>query len=239
MKTADQVLCNTLYTGGFLATYYTRGDCVRVDFAITDTPVSEAETVTASFVGPDGGAPFKTVNAARRSGDNNWRVVVDTDTTTGAGGLTWPAGKLSMEVVVSGDTAPAGTGEFFLNALGADIGATAPVSGSYAPGDAIPVTGNLHQLNDIAGGTQSTGVAATFKVRVKDPTGTILYTTPSPITAASNGNFSATIPAQRRLASRQAQRPTSRSPSSSRSSAPRTPMPSVAPGRASSPAPAR
>ncbi|MEA2621115.1 MAG: hypothetical protein QOH61_25, partial [Chloroflexota bacterium] len=191
VKTADQVICQTIYTGGFLANFYTRGDCIRVDFTVTNTPASAATTaVKGDFIGPDGGAPFLTVDAVRRTGDDAWRIVTDTDSTAS---LTWPAGLITLRIKVVGDTGDAGEGTFYLNGLGATITPTPPPGAAYAPGDAIGVTGQIDELNDVGGNTIHTGVPAQFKIRVTDTNGTNLYTSPFQ-TAASNGSFSATIP---------------------------------------------
>jgi immune inhibitor A len=191
VKTADQVICQTIYTGGFLANFYTRGDCIRVDFTVTNTPASQlTAAVKGEFIGPDGGAPFLTVDAARRTGDDAWRIVTDTDSTAS---LTWPAGLITLRIQVVGDTGDAGEGTFYLNGLGATITPTPPPGAAYAPGDAIGVTGQIDELNDVGGNTVHTGVPAQFKIRVTDTNGTNLYTSPFQ-TAASNGSFSATIP---------------------------------------------
>ncbi|MEA2622003.1 MAG: hypothetical protein QOH61_913 [Chloroflexota bacterium] len=187
VKTADQVVCQTVHTGGFEARFYTRGDCIRVDFSVTNTPASAASTqVEARFIGPSGGAPFKTVAAARRTGDDAWRVVVDTDTT---GQLTWPAGLITMRVAVVGD-GPAGDGDFFLNGLGATVQPAPPPGAAYAPGQSIPLTGQIDELNDVGGNTTHTGVPASFKIRATDPDGHTLWTS-SPLTADSGGAFPA------------------------------------------------
>ena len=47
VKTIDQALCQTVYTGGFLAAHYTRGECTRVDFNVTNTDASSAVTARA------------------------------------------------------------------------------------------------------------------------------------------------------------------------------------------------
>ncbi|MBA2275820.1 MAG: immune inhibitor A [Chloroflexi bacterium] len=192
VEPAIQAPCPPPNVTGFLATYYTRGECIRIDFTITDTPTSQGETVTVRFIGPDGGAPFKTMSATRfgAADAGNWRVVFDTDTTISPA-LTWPAGQITLEVIVSGDTAPAGVGSFFLNQLGADVSAVPTGSGPYAPGDTIPLDGSIYELDDRSvTGTQKTGVPATFKIRVKDPVGSVVHTTPT-LTAASNGDFPA------------------------------------------------
>src|SRR5687767_158290 len=95
VKTIDQAVCQTVYTGGFLAAHYTRGECTRVDFNVTNTDA--ASSVKAELVGPEGGAPYRTLNASRLS-SGLWRVVFRSDGAT-------PAGKSTMRIVANGVSA--------------------------------------------------------------------------------------------------------------------------------------
>ena len=176
VKTIDQALCQTVYAGGFLAAHYTRGECTRVDFNVTNTDATSA--VTAELVGPDGGAAYKTLTASRLS-TGLWRVVFRSDGAT-------PAGKSTMPIDANGTDA--GEGTFFVNALGAEISAISKAGGqTYAPGEAIPLKGSISELNDVVGETQRKGVPATFFLRARTPSGEIRGPY-GPFTAASDGS---------------------------------------------------
>ena len=184
VKTIDQVLCQPIYDGGFLATYFTRGECTRIDFSVTNT--SAASAVELRFIGPDGGASFDTRPAEYLSGID-WHAVYTSDSD-------WPAGLITAQVWVAGDSAPAGQVGYFLNALSANVVPTAKADGTaYAPGEPINITGNIHQLNDVAAVQTETGVPASFKLQVRGPDGEVTHTSAS-ITADSDGDFSATLP---------------------------------------------
>ena len=162
VKTIDQALCQTVYAGGFAAAHYTRGECIRVDFNVTNTDATS--TVRADLFGPAGGAPYKTLNASRLS-SGLWRVVFRSDAAT-------PAGKSTLRVVAN--DVVAGDGTFFVNALGADVSAVPKTGGkTYAPGEAVGLKGSIAELNDVVGNTQKTGAPATFYLRARTPTGEV------------------------------------------------------------------
>ncbi len=178
VKTIDQAVCQKIYSGGFLAAHFTRGECIRVDFGVTNT--DGTSLVKVNLIGADGVA-FKTVPASRLS-SGLWRMVIRSETT-------WPAGKIRVEVVAN-DTV-AGEGAFFLNALGAEVGpVTKSGGGKYAPRDAIALKGSIAKLNDVVGGTQRTGAAARFSLQVRTPTGEIRGPY-GPYTANDAGSFPA------------------------------------------------
>ncbi|MDQ3778700.1 MAG: hypothetical protein M3310_07570, partial [Actinomycetota bacterium] len=177
VKTLDQAVCQDIYAGGFLASYYTRGECTRVDFSVTNT--NATSSVKVNFIGPDGGAPFRTQTASRLS-SGLWRVVFRSD-------ASWPAGKITLEVVANGIAA--GEGTVFVNALGADVKVAA---GSYTPGAQIPLQGQVQELTDIAGGTEKTGVPATFFLRARTPTGELRGPW-GPYQANADGSFPADL----------------------------------------------
>src|SRR5687768_285489 len=69
IRTIEQVVCEQpAYNGGFLATHFTRGDCIRVDFQVTGVPASPAPTVKVASSDANGGAPVATVDASLVSG---------------------------------------------------------------------------------------------------------------------------------------------------------------------------
>lgn len=179
VKTLDQAACQRTLITGFLATYYTRGECMRVDFNVTNTDATSM--VAVDFIGPDGGAPFLREEATRLS-SGAWRIVMRS-------GTGWPAGKITLRVVVN--EVAAGDGALFVNALGAAVSAVPKDDGSaYQPGEQIQLEGSVAKLNDVAGATQRTGVPATFWLRVRPPSGEPRGPY-GPFTAGSNGAFPA------------------------------------------------
>jgi immune inhibitor A len=181
VKTIDQAVCQTIYTGGFLAEHYTRGDCTRIDFSLSGSTATTV--VKGNLVGPDG-ATFKTVDASRLT-SGLWRFVFRSDGS-------WPAGKIRLQV--TGDGTDAGEGSFFVNGLGADLQIVPKANGKpYEPGEAVTVDGTISELNDIAGNTQKSGTAATFSLQLRTPTGEIRGPY-GPFTSASDGSFSAQLP---------------------------------------------
>ena len=114
VKQADQVTCGSVNSSGFLATYFIRGECQRIDFSVTN---SEASTpVAVRFVAPDGSEIE--VLTANNAGGTLWRL-------NHALPLDWPAGRIVVQVLVDDGTEPAGASAFYLNALGARIGVPA------------------------------------------------------------------------------------------------------------------
>jgi immune inhibitor A len=188
IRTLDPVVCQEFYAGGFAATHFKSGDCIRIDFTLQSPP--EDPVVKMEFVGPAGGAPFQTLTAAATAA--GWRVVTK-------GENTWPAGTITTRVVVEGQSAPAGKSTFQFNTLAADVVPEGKPGGEpYAPGEAVNVTGNVHELTSGATGANTkTGVPASFKVRVVGADGTVAGPFPSgaKITADANGDFAYTIPA--------------------------------------------
>jgi immune inhibitor A len=189
VKMADPAACQTIYTGGFFAAHFQRGDCTKIEFAVTNTPVSNADTVKVELVGPDG-AVFKTLDAIRRNtstvgvtapADHLWRATVRSDGS-------FPAGRIVTRVIANGENA--GSGQFFLNALGADVLVTPKAGGKkYEPGEAITLHGSISELNDVAGSTNRTGTAAQFFLQARTPAGEIRGPY-GPFTSGVDGTFS-------------------------------------------------
>jgi M6 family metalloprotease-like protein len=188
IRTLDPVVCQSFYAGGFSATHFKSGDCIRIDFTLQKAP--ENPVVKVELIGPGGGAPFKTLPAAATSA--GWRVVTK-------GANSWPAGTITARVIVEGQAAPAGKAAFQFNTLAADIVPDGKAGGEpYAPGEAITGTGNVYQLTSgVNGANTKTGVPATLKVKVVGADGTVAgpYPSGSKITADANGDFAFTIPA--------------------------------------------
>ena len=166
IKTLDQVLCQPFYDGGFLATYFTRGECTRIDFTVTNTGPTSA--VEMRFIGPDGTA-FDT-RPAENLGGADWHAVYKSDPD-------WPAGIITAQVMVDADTEPAGEASYVLNGLVATVVPQPKADGTpYAPGDAIAVSGEVSQVNDVTAAQTSIGVPASFKLRLRSADGDVLYT---------------------------------------------------------------
>ena len=189
VKMADTVACQTIYTGGFFAAHFQRGDCTKIEFSVTNTPVANADSVKVELIGPDG-AVFKTLDAVRRNTttvgvtapvDHLWRAMVRSD-------ATFPSGRITTRVIANDQEA--GSGHFFLNALGADLLVTPKAGGKkYAPGEAIALHGTINELNDIAGSTNRRGTAAQFFLQARTPAGEIRGPY-GPFTAGTDGAFS-------------------------------------------------
>ena len=178
VKMIDAAACQPVYVGGFEAKHYTRGECMRVDFSVTNT--SATSVVKADFLGPDG-ATVATSSASRLS-SGLWRVVTKS-------GATWPAGKISMRVSVGSDVA--GTGSFFVNALGGEVAVTPKAGGKkYEPGDAVTVSGAISELNDVVGATERAPARnAQFFLQARTPSGEVRGPY-GPFSAGLDGTFS-------------------------------------------------
>src|SRR5918992_5304182 len=92
-------VCEESATTGHASNYWTRGQCVRMDFFVSNTPAANgsSDVVTVEAIGPDG-AVVATEAAVRRSttaavaglppSNDAWRANFNT-----AG---WPAGKINF-----------------------------------------------------------------------------------------------------------------------------------------------
>jgi immune inhibitor A len=175
---------------GFESTFYGQGDCLRMRFALSNTPTADNKVANVELIGPAGGTPYATVPAVQE-GDNDWMILTTVDTS-------WPAGRSIARVKVVGESASSGEAPFFVNQLGAVVNPVAPLDGVYTPGEQVDIEGNIAELNDVGGNTQKTGVPASFKVRVLNPAGTVLHTSgvlTADGTLGSEGDFSYSIPA--------------------------------------------
>ncbi|MGI8901121.1 MAG: immune inhibitor A domain-containing protein, partial [Nocardioides sp.] len=157
---------------------YSRDDCGFVVFTLSESVA--AAQVKAELYGPDG-AKFATLpTTLRDAAAKEYRVALRPD-------ATWAAGEIRMLIVANGE--PAGEASFGHNLLGASI---APAPGSYQPGDPIPVTGEIYELDSTGIASTQTGVAAKFDLKLVDPEGG--QTQVENITAETDGTFSTTIP---------------------------------------------
>ncbi len=184
IKTFASAPAQCAYNGGFFSNFFVRGDCVRIDFSVTNTSTG-SHTISVQLRSADGTTLVQTIAPTKLSGANNdWYATTPID---GAGN--WPAGRIVVRVLADGQSA--GEGGFFFNALGAVVNPGALASGDrYEPGEDIPLNGSISELNDLAANTQMTGVAAAFKIRVLDPEGDQLFLSPT-LTANSDGTLPA------------------------------------------------
>jgi immune inhibitor A len=186
-------VCEESVTTGHASNYWTRGQCVRMDFFVSNTPASNGsgDVVTVEAIGPDG-AVVATETAVRRSTtaavaglpptNDAWRANFNT-----AG---WPAGKITFRVTANGEDAGAGI-PVFINALAADVSATPKADGEkYEPGEAVTLQGSISELNDVAGATErSEARNAQFFLQARTPTGEVRGPY-GPFTAGIDGTFS-------------------------------------------------
>ncbi len=192
IKTADPAVCENTVTTGHASNYWTRGQCLRMDFFVSNTPVANgSDSVTVEAIGATGSV-ITSKAAVRRSTtaavgplpptNDAWRVVFST-----AG---WPAGQVSFKVTANGQDAGNGL-PVFVNALAADIAATPKANGKkYAPGEAVTVQGSVSELTDVAGTTErSEARNAQFFLQARTPTGEIRGPY-GPFSAGLDGTFS-------------------------------------------------
>ena len=164
---------------------FSRDDCGFGEFATSNT--TETSTVSVRFLGPDGAA-FHTQELD--NGGANATYTFDI-----APAAEWPAGVITVEAVIDGDAA--GTGQFKHNFLGATLEAAVKPDGEpYRSGETVDLTGTVFQAdtNDVTGGDTESGVPAELSLAVTNAAGEELGRL-GPLTAADDGTFAATIPA--------------------------------------------
>jgi immune inhibitor A len=184
IKTLAPAPASCAYNGGFASNYFVRGDCNRIDFSVSETETG-SHTVSVELRSADGATLLKTIAPTHTANSTTWHAVTPIDSPAPA----WPAGPILVRVIADGSNA--GEGTFFFNALGATVNPAPLAPGDrYQPGEDIPLTGSISELNDLAANTQETGVPATFKIRVVDPLGNQLYLSPVQ-TAQADGTFPA------------------------------------------------
>ncbi|WP_372736958.1 hypothetical protein, partial [Nocardioides sp.] len=162
-----------------------RNTCVYAIFV--GTGITTLSDLTGELYAEGADTPFATASMSERtqtpgsyqasfSPDESWAGV---------------SGKVRLVIKFAG--VEAGEFPFFYNNLvAADVAVSAPTS---APGDPFTVTGTIEE--HVGGGplvARDTGVPATYTVSLVKPDGTVVFTT-APATAASDGAFTAPIPA--------------------------------------------
>jgi immune inhibitor A len=174
---SPQPLCSGVAHPG---RFFARSDCGFVDFTIPGQ--ADATAVQAVLVGSDGTELDR--RAATSRGSSTWRYNIRPE-------ADWPAGPVTMKVLVAGVEAD-GTGTFHVNQLGAAL-APAENAGGYAPGEDIPVTGEIYERRSVLGSEEQTGVPARFKLRIVDSAGNPSAAV-GPFDAESDGAVAETIP---------------------------------------------
>ncbi|MGZ5416909.1 MAG: PKD domain-containing protein [Nocardioides sp.] len=161
--------------------YFSRSDCGFSTFTVSGAGAASVVKVKLFAAGP--GAEFATLDAAPDTdAPGEFRVNLEP-------GDTWPAGVVTMRVLVDGEAA--GETTFGHNLLAVQLD---EIAGPIEPGDTIPVTGTIVELeNDGPTDTSDSGVPATFTLRTSRPDGTTAHS--QPVTAAADGTFTATVPA--------------------------------------------
>ena len=181
-----QPLCTGSALNVSEAPFYSRDDCGFVVFTLSEAPTGTDNPVKAKFYAVDSGTAFATVNATKRAAANEWSVSIRPD-------ANWAAGEIRMVIEVDGN--PAGETQFGHNLLGVTI-AAAP--GTYKPGEAIPVSGEVYKydpeanLADIGVPGQEAAPGAKFDLKLVTPDGA--ETQVENITAGDDGTFQTTIP---------------------------------------------
>ena len=156
-----------------------RVSCAFVEFETTGT----TGAILADLYAEGAATPFVTGLEA-----------VEDDTTPGTFQVeivpdgTWPAGKIRMVLRDTGGQF--GEYSFFHNGLLGDAAGDTP----KAPGATFDVTGTISEHSKRATFGGDAGVAAKYKVRLRKPDGTVLFTSPEQ-TAAADGTFTYSVPA--------------------------------------------
>ena len=165
------------------APYFDALDCGFVSFLVTGA--AAAANVVVDFIGPDG-ATFETQQAVFDEVNGDWQFSITPEEG-------WPAGHATARVTVDGEVA--GSTSFGFQVLGATLEVD-PSGAPYAPGDALPVSGNVAQLDSATnlGPVVRTGVPASFTLTVVAPNGDAQAVPGGPITAGANGDFAAVVP---------------------------------------------
>ncbi len=185
-RVAGQPVCTglqILLAGG----YFDRSDCGSIYVTVANTETGD--TVKAQFIAEDGTvAETRTgiFDAQATEDDVEWRFPL-------VPGSSWPPGRYTIRVAeVDGETGNFGENYVYVNQLGADVNIGA---GPFRPGDDIPVSGTTYELDEtsFSGPPSKEPVAATFKLRVTWPDGTVKGPFDQ-VTAGSDGAYSATIP---------------------------------------------
>ncbi len=186
---SPSVTCDGPYQGGIVNTYFQRGDCMRLDFTVTET--APTDPVRVDYYGPNDTEPFATDMASSSDAAlSEFRTIMLTDNS-------WSPGRVRAEIFSNNTLA--GAAEIVFNYLQARLSVGASEAGGYfAPGEDISVSGTIEEINEVGVNEQRTPVGASFRLRATDSDGTELGIFPPlsdpAFTASGNGTFDETIP---------------------------------------------
>src|SRR5215210_3396162 len=151
--------------------YWNKRDCGSGEVLVSGTQAGDS--VKVRLLGPGGASLGPDLTTVRQTDDGAWRF-----TLTPA--AAWESGTITARVVEvkSGAGAPQtgnfGETTFYLNQLGAAIAAP---TGSFKPGDPLPVVGRLfelwHKPSALIEPPTETDVAGQFFLRVVTPAGEV------------------------------------------------------------------
>ena len=165
---------------------FSRDDCGFVVFQLTPAPEADPAGV-ARFYRPGTTEVFaeSPVSWDAQNEEAEFNVTPDD---------TWPSGEIEYQVFAAGETEAAGGSVLRHNYLGAEITVPEKDGGApYQPGEDIPVTGDLFELDTMPGTEERRPVPAQYFLRVSSAKAT---ETLGPFTAGDGaGNLTATIPA--------------------------------------------
>jgi immune inhibitor A len=183
------------------ALYFDRFDCGFGWVGVSETTPSSS--VTVAFFDASGLERDRQLTTFRAA-EEAWQFSIFR---IGQIPTAWAPGVVTIRVVEvdpdgSGPEPPAtgnfGEATYFLNQLGADVqAAPKPGGGEYAPGEEVPVEGNLYELDQPVGlDTEKTNVSGTYSLRVVTPSGDVRGPY-GPFTAdkGGTGKIAETLPA--------------------------------------------
>ena len=181
--------------GFFGAVYYDRLDCGFGYVQVTETEVTQPNrsVVKVSFI-DSSGVTRETQTTTARTVERAWQFTLQP-------AASWTPGTVKIRVSEVDPDGPGpapnqvgnfGEQEVILNALGASLGA-AP--GAYVPGDQVPVSGQIYELDQMPplAAPQQRHTASSFWLRLVTERGQVRGPF-GPYTSNALGEFSATLP---------------------------------------------
>jgi immune inhibitor A len=181
--------------GFFGAVYYDRLDCGFGYVRVNGTKVTQPNrsVVKVSFV-DSSGVTRETQTTTARTAEVAWQFILQP-------AASWAAGTVTIRVTEVDTDGPGpepnqvgnfGETEVILNRLGASVG-VAP--GTYVPGDAVPVSGAIYELDQQPplAAPQQRDTAASFFLRLVTESGEVRGPF-GPHTSNALGDFNATLP---------------------------------------------
>ena len=178
------------------AVYYDRLDCGFGYMQVSETQLTQPNrsVVKVSFIDSTG-VTRETQTTTARTAERAWQFILQP-------AASWAPGTVKIRVSEVDPDGPGpapnqvgnfGEQEFILNSLGASLG-VAP--GSYVPGDQVPVSGRLYELDQVPplAAPQQRDTAGSFFLRLVTERGQVRGPF-GPYSSNALGQFSATLPA--------------------------------------------